>query len=195
MVGVYPREELAMATGTHEWRNPFGVSDAPDPDGADVAVFASTIGLGGPVSEPRARAGEPGGTAAGEPGGGAQDPNGAGWPGASEDVEAGRGSIEGEWSSRWNGGVDGTIAGDTKEAWKQGRAEVKLVGDRVYVLFDWADGKRRALVDARREGADRLMGRYVNLSDPTITQPWAGLIVNTGRIYGRWPNGRLDFHR
>jgi hypothetical protein len=45
-------------------------------------------------------------------------------------------AIEGIWSSRWNGGADPTILGDAKEKWKQDRGEVRLVGDRVYLVFN-----------------------------------------------------------
>jgi hypothetical protein len=91
--------------------------------------------------------------------------------------------------------VDPTIAGDTVESWKMGNARVHSIGERVYLLFDWDDGARQALIDARRSGPNRLLGRYINLSVPTITQPWTGLIIDHGRIDGRWTNGRLDFRR
>src|SRR4051812_17785926 len=98
--------------GSHAPRNPFGVEDAPDPDGADVTEFAAAVDLSGA----------------------ADDPNAGAWCGSPAGDE--QASIEGEWSSRWNGGVDGTIAGDTAETWKQGRAKVRAVGERVYLLFD-----------------------------------------------------------
>jgi hypothetical protein len=41
----------------------------------------------------------------------------------------------------------------------------------------------------------RLVGKYINLSNPAITRPWIGLIVSERRIDGRWPQGRLDFRR
>lgn len=104
-------------------------------------------------------------------------------------------SIDGKWSSRWNGGVDPTIARDSEETWKPGNAQLKTVGDRVYLLFEWGNGARQGLIDARRDGPNRLAGRYINLSDPTITRPWAGLIVDGRRIDGCWTNGRLDFRR
>jgi len=151
-------------------RNPFGVQDAPDPNGSGVDDFAAQVHLSGSAEDPNARA----------------------WrssPGDEQD------SMEGAWSSRWNGGADPAIAGDTEEAWKQGRGELRVVGDRVYLLFDWGGGARQALIDARRDGPNTLMGRYVNLSDPAITQPWAGLIVDNRRIDGHWPHGRLDFQR
>ncbi len=152
-------------------RNPFGVEDAPDPDGSDVKEFAAGVRLSGT----------------------AEDANAEAWCLVPEEERPD--SIAGEWSSRWNGGADPTIAGDTGEAWKHGNAELKIVGDRVYLLFDWAEGARRALIDARLDAGNRLMGRYINLSDPTITRPWAGLIVDNRRIDGLWTNGRLEFRR
>jgi len=67
-------------------------------------------------------------------------------------------TLEGHWSSRWNGGADPTIPGDAGNKWKQGRAEARAVDDRVYVLFDWNNGARKGLIDARREGTTRLVG-------------------------------------
>jgi hypothetical protein len=104
-------------------------------------------------------------------------------------------TIEGHWSSRWNGGADPTIPGDTADQWKPGRAELRTAGDRVYLLFDWDSGARKGLIDARREGPQRLVGKYINLGNPAITRPWIGLIVSERRIDGRWTEGRLDFRR
>jgi hypothetical protein len=152
-------------------RNPFGVIDAPDPNGSDVDDFAAQAHW---IA-------------------GAGDPNACAWTDSGGDEQ--RPSIEGVWSSRWNGGADPTLVGDTEATWKRGKAELRTVGDRVYVLFDWADGARHALIDARRDGPARLIGRYVNVSDPTTTCPWVGLIVDNRRIDGRWAHGRLDFNR
>jgi hypothetical protein len=71
---------------------------------------------------------------------------------------------------------------------------MKAGGDRIYLLFDWEGGARRGLIDARREGT-RLVGKYINLTDPKVTRPWIGLIVNNLRIDGRWTGRRLDFRR
>lgn len=161
-----------MNQETSTRRNRFGVADVPDPNGADVEDFAATVDLSG----------------------GASDPNAPAWP-STPDPATTPVSIEGKWSGRWNGGADPTIPGDSPQAWKQGGAEVKAAGDRVYVLFDWHDGARRGLLDARRDGPDRLKGRYINLSDPSITRPWAGRIIDHRRIDGRWTSGRLDFRR
>jgi hypothetical protein len=143
--------------------------DVPEPDGADVVAFASTATLGGLPD----------------------DANAAAWAngdGAASDT------IHGLWRSRWNGGADPTVVGDAPDKWKQGCSEARSVGDRVYLLFDWDDRRRKGLIEARREGA-RLIGKYINLTNPQIIRPWIGLIVNARRIDGRWTLGRLDFRR
>jgi hypothetical protein len=152
-------------------RNPFGVMDVPDPNDREVMRFATTATLDGSP----------------------QDGNAEAWGtprGASR-----RDSVEGEWCSRWNGGADPTIEGDTPDQWKQGRAEVRILGERIYLSFDWAHGARKGLIDARFEGPQRLIGKYINLSNPAVTRPWIGQIVSDDRIDGRWTNGRLDFRR
>jgi hypothetical protein len=152
-------------------RNPFAVMDVPDPDDQDVAAFARVAKLAGS----------------------SDDENAAGWAiGAGAERED---QIEGQWSSRWNGGADPSVPGDAKDKWKQGQAEVRTSGERVYLLFDWHHGARRALIDARRVSERTLVGKYLNLSNPAITRPWVGLIVTARRIDGVWPGGRLDFRR
>jgi hypothetical protein len=153
-------------------RNPFGIMDVPRlTDDEEVAAYAAAALLDGAACDENARA----------------------WSAATPLDR--RSGIDGIWSSRWNGGVDGTIPGDAKHKWKQGRAEVRTVGERVYVLFDWNDGKRRGLIEAKREDAGRFVGKYINLTDPAITRPWGGLIVSDHRIDGCWSGGRLDFRR
>jgi hypothetical protein len=149
-------------------RNPFGVMDVPNPNDFEVARFAATA--------------TPGGFA---------DANAEPWGAANESD----GSIEGNWSSRWNGGADPAIPDDAPYKWKQGCAEAKIIGERVYLLFDWDRGARRGLIDAMRESPQRLVGKYINLSNPAITRPWVGRIVSDQRIDGCWPQGRLDFRR
>jgi hypothetical protein len=152
-------------------RNPFGVMDVPDPNDQEVEAFAAGAKLEGSVD----------------------DENAGAWRtvGDADRCDV----IEGAWFSRWNGGADPTIPGDAKEKWKQGRAEARMARERLYLLFDWDGGARRGLIDARRDGANRLVGKYINLTDPTITRPWIGLIVSNRRIDGRWSGGRLDFRR
>jgi hypothetical protein len=151
-------------------RNPFNVMDVPDPDDQEVTAFAAGAKLDGS----------------------ADDENAAIW-GSAGNLDQ-NDEIEGNWSSRWNGGADSTIPGDTTVKWKQGQAEVRTAGERIYLLFDWNGGARKGMIDARREGR-RLIGKYINLSDPTVMRPWIGLIVADHRIDGRWPAGRLDFRR
>lgn len=150
-------------------RNPFGVMDVPNPNDQQVLGFAAVT----------------------KPAGAPDDENARAW--ASERSQ--HSTLEGSWSSRWNGGADPTIPGDAESKWKQGRAEARAAEDHVYILFDWNDGARRGLIDARRESATRLVGKYINLTDPKITSPWVGLIVSNQRIDGRWSRGRLDFRR
>jgi hypothetical protein len=159
-----------MNSNSQSKRNPFGVIDVPDPDGADVLQFAGTATLEGS----------------------ADDENAAAW--STTDDGSRRHTIEGPWSSRWNGGADPTIAGDTADKWKQGRGEARVAGDRLYLYFDWDSGARKGLIEARREGR-QLVGKYINLTSPAITRPWVGKIVNDQRIDGRFPEGRLDFRR
>jgi hypothetical protein len=152
-------------------RNPFDVMDVPNPNDQQVLEFAAVTSLAGA----------------------SDDENASAWATPSERKQ--HDTLEGNWSSRWNGGADPTIPGDAENKWKQGRAEVRTTDDRVYVLFDWNDGARKGLIDARREGTTRLVGKYINLTDPKIVRPWVGLVVSHQRIDGRWSGGRLDFRR
>src|SRR5262245_22660323 len=158
-------------------RNPFGVLDVPNPDDQEVREFAARAKLAGSADDDNAIAW----TAPSDP--------------ASRDLASQDLAIEGHWSSRWNGGADPTIPGDAEHKWKQGRAEVRTAGDRVYLMFEWDNGARKGLIDAGRKGPTMLVGRYINLTDPRITRPWIGLIVSNQRIDGRWTGGRLDFRR
>jgi hypothetical protein len=152
-------------------RNPFGVMDVPHPNDDGVMQFVR-------ITVPEESA---------------TDENATPW--SAGDTNDRRSSIEGQWSSRWKGAADPTIPGDTPDQWKQGRGEAKIVGDRVYLLFDWDSGARRGLIDARREGSRRLVGKYINLNNPEITVPWVGLVVSDQRIDGYFSQGRVDFRR
>lgn len=142
-------------------RNPFGVQDVPDPDGEDVTAFAGGVRLTGS----------------------ADDDNAEAWHGRAG---AALPSLEGNWSSRWNG--DG-------HDWQQGHGKLEVHGDRVFILFDWDQGTKHGLIEARGAGQDRLIGRYLNLSAPEITRPWVGLIADVTRIDGEHSGGRIDFRR
>jgi hypothetical protein len=152
-------------------RNPFDVMDVPNPNDQEVLEFAAVTSLAGTSNDENARA----------------------WGAPSERNQ--HDTLEGNWSSRWNGGADPTIPGDAKDKWKLGRAEARTADERVYVLFDWNNGARKGLIDARREGTTRLVGKYINLTDPKIVRPWVGLVVSNQRIDGQWSGGRLDFRR
>jgi hypothetical protein len=152
-------------------RNPFGVMDVPTPNDQEVLEFAADAKLVGTSDDENAKAWAP--------------------PSDRNQYSA----IEGNWSSRWNGGADPTIPGDAGNKWKQGQSEVRAADDRVYLLFDWDNGARRGLIDAKRKGTMRLVGKYINLTDPKVMRPWVGLIVSNQRIDGRWTGGRLDFRR
>jgi hypothetical protein len=152
-------------------RNPFDVMDVPNPGDPHVLEFAAVTKLAGS----------------------SDDENASAWAHPREPHLPD--TLEGHWSSRWNGGADPTIPGDAENKWKLGQAELRASQDRVYVLFDWNDGARKGLIDARREGTTKLVGKYINLTDQKITRPWVGLVVSNQRIDGRWPGGRLDFRR
>jgi hypothetical protein len=93
------------------------------------------------------------------------------------------GVLDGDWSGRWDGG--------------SGTARVKVLGDRVYVLYTDRDGStpgRKWLLEAVRE-KDRLVGRWAQVGNPSDTGPYAGLIVDDERIDGTWGGGRWDLRR
>jgi hypothetical protein len=152
-------------------RNPFGVMDVPNPNDDNVMQYARNT-----VPEESAA-----------------DENAKPWSTGVTSYQ--HRTIEGAWSSRWKGAADPTIPGDTPDKWKQGQGEARIVGDRVYLLFDWDSGARRGLIDARREGPHRLVGKYINLNNPEITVPWVGLAVSDQRIDGYFTQGRVDFRR
>jgi hypothetical protein len=95
------------------------------------------------------------------------------------------GSLNGTWYSRWNGGAG--------RDWISGRAIVKTSGDRVYILY--VENTNTYLIEAKREGKRRLVGRYVNVDDPKDTTPWVGVVVDDERIDGEWASGRWDMRR
>jgi hypothetical protein len=65
----------------------------------------------------------------------------------------------------------------------------------VYLLFDWDSGKRRGLIDARRERSAPVGGQVHQPDNPEITVPWVGLVVSDQRIDGYFSLGRVDFRR
>ena len=140
-------------------RNPFGTMDVPEPSDSEVLDYAATAVLAGD----------------------ADDDNATHWAPLPVPSDP----LDGIWASRWNGGADPTIAGDAPETWKQGRAEVRVMGERIYLRFDWDSGRRHGLIDARRESGNRLVGKYINLTNPAIMRPWIGLVVDATRASKR----------
>lgn len=143
-------------------RNPFGVKDVEDPDGKDVQDFAEKEKLAGDD----------------------KDPNAEQW--VKEATKGKKGSLDGEWSDRWNG-----QGGD----WNYGTAptKIKAVENRVYFLVNASNGK--FLIDVKRD-KNRLVGRYQGVDNPNDTGPCVLLIVNDERIDGNWAGaGRWDFRR
>jgi hypothetical protein len=142
-------------------RNPFEVKDVPNPNGEDVQAFAQEAKL---LTDRK-------------------DANATQW---AEKATTGKlGVLDGEWSSRWNGG---TARGD----WISGSARVRTIGDRVYILY--TDRTNTYLIDTVRNG-NRLVGRYMNIGLNEDSTPWVGIIVDDERIDGIWTRGRWDLRR
>jgi hypothetical protein len=85
----------SSADQRHRTRNPFDVMDVPNPHDREVLEFAASAKLAGT----------------------ADDENAKPWTAATDRGKYG--AIEGDWSSRWNGGADPTIPGDAATKWKQ----------------------------------------------------------------------------
>jgi hypothetical protein len=160
IVLVFAAGSVMTADDKEKTRNPFNVKDVPDPDGEEVKAFAAKVKLAGD----------------------AKDANAEQWV---EKATAGKaGSLEGEWSSRWN---------SPTRKWITGTAIVKKVGDRVYILY--TDRTNTYLIDAKLQGKSRLVGRSLNQGVESDLQSWVGEIVNDERIDGQWTNGRWDLRR
>ena len=117
-------------------RNPFDVMDVPNPNDDDVTNFARNT-----VPEESAA-----------------DENAKPWSAQNNSYQ--HGTIEGQWSSRWKGATDPTIPGDAPDKWKQGQGEARIVGDRVYLLFDWDSGAT-AGTDRRKARRSAPAGREI----------------------------------
>jgi hypothetical protein len=145
-------------------RNPFGVKDIQDPDSKEVEALAAKVKLAGDD----------------------KDPNADQW--VKEATEGKKGSLEGEWSDRWKGS-------DPKSVWQygKGKTQIKVVGDRVYMLVESSNGK--FLLDLKRD-KNRLAGKYQGVDNNLDSGPCVFLVVNDERIDGNWSNaGRWDFRR
>lgn len=154
--------QAALLSAAEKPRNPFGVKDVPDPDGADVQEF---------VKQHLA-----------ELTGAKTDANSEQW--VAETTDGKRGSLEGNWFERW--GKPGLWFASPRAS------ELKVVGDRVYILANCANG--RFLVDLKRD-QNRLIGRYQGIDNPADSSPCVFLIVDDERLDGRYSGARWDFRR
>jgi hypothetical protein len=96
-----------------------------------------------------------------------------------------KGSLEGKWFDRWGNPLLNYGTG----------TEVKVVGNRVYMLVNASNGK--FLIDLKRD-KNRLLGKYQGIDNPSDTGPCVFLVVDDERIDGVWgPSGtaRWDFRR
>jgi hypothetical protein len=112
-----------------------------------------------------------------------KDSNAEQW--VKEATEGWRASLEGKWSDRW---------GDTHQNYGTG-TEIKVVGDRVYMLVNASNGK--FLIDLKRD-KNRLMGKYRGITNAGDTGPCVFLVVSDERLDGVWGSGgtaRWDFRR
>ena len=142
-------------------KNPFGVKDVGEINYDEVRKFAATSVLNGADN----------------------DPNAEKWA-TPQSTNEETGTIEGIWSSRWNGGSAGI-------QWKKGKAQVKRVSDVYFILYE-DDGKY--LIEGKMENG-LLLGKYINLNNEADGGPWVGKVVSKDRIDGQWPQGRWDFRR
>ena len=110
-----------------------------------------------------------------------KDANAEQW--VKEETSGKKGSLEGKWFDRWGSMLTNYGTG----------TEIKVVGDRVYMLVNASNGK--FLIDVKRDNS-RLMGKYQGIDNPRDTGPCVLLIVNDERIDGNWAGqGRWDFRR
>lgn len=142
-------------------RNPFGAPDIQDPDGDDVQALAARVKLAGDDRDANAE------------------------PWVKEATVGKVGSLEGQWSDRWN------TTGDWY--YGQGPTHIRVIGDRVYVLVNSSNGQ--FLIDLKRT-KNWLVGRYRGIDCPFDTGACVFLVVNNERIDGNWAGyGRWDFRR
>lgn len=116
--------------------------------------------------------------------GDAKDPNAEQW--VKETTAGKKGSLEGKWFDRFGSALQHYGTG----------TEIKVVGDRVFMLVHAAAGQLY-LIDLKRD-KNRLMGKYQGISNPSDFGPCDFLIVDDERIdgvYGPTGTRRWDFRR
>jgi len=142
-------------------KNPFGVKDVGGINYDEIKKFALTCVLDGSDN----------------------DPNAEKWA-TPQRMDGETGTIEGNWSSRWNGGSMGS-------EWQKGKAQVKRANNVYFILYE---DKAKYLIEGKMEN-DSLIGKYVNQNNETDAGPWIGKVVNKDRIDGQWSQGRWDLRR
>ena len=117
--------------------------------------------------------------------GGSNDRNAEQWAPATV---AETGALSGSWFSRWAAGTFGI-------------AVIRVVGDKVFALYTNAAGAMSGktwILEAVLESDNRLVGRWVQVGNPSDTGPFVGLVVSKERIDGVWNwrgTERWDFRR
>jgi len=142
-------------------KNPFGVKDVGEINYEEVQRFASASVLSGAEN----------------------DPNAEKWA-EPHVLNEETGTIEGNWSSRWNGGSMGS-------EWSKGKAQIRKVDEAFFILYE---NNGKYLIEAKNEKGF-LIGKYINLNNEIDAGPWVGKIVSKDRIDGQWSQGRWDFRR
>ncbi len=115
--------------------------------------------------------------------GGKDDVNAEDW--AKDAVQGNPMFLDGQWYGRWNNGDSGSWSGPSI-------CKIKVVEDRVYILYGSS-----YLIEARRQGDNKLVGGYTTVGSNGSTHPWVGIIVDGERIDGVWntAGARWDFRR
>lgn len=149
-------------------RNPFDLArDVPKPHGDDVKAYAATWALKGKTD----------------------DLNAAAW--VKEKGDGSPESLDGPWQMRWANFNPKAKTG--LGPWTNGTAQVRVVGDAVFIACSDVNGETW-LIETKRDGP-KLIGRYLNLRDDKDALPWVGLVVDPERIDGQWAGGRWDLRR
>ena len=95
-------------------------------------------------------------------------------------------SFDGAWIGRWNGGTAG-------HNWRVGTTALKIIGNLFYFIIN--DSYNPYMIIAKREGENRLVGRYFRIDGEYDSTPWVGQIINGYQINGVWKKGRWDFRK
>jgi hypothetical protein len=114
------------------------------------------------------------------------DPNAEQW--APEATVRDGDGLNGAWYGRWEAGTAGA-------------ARIKVLGDRLFVLYTDYSGRMAGkswLLEAQILEKGRLVGSWVQVGDTSDTGPFVGLVVDDERIDGIWSRDgdrRWDFRR